>query len=445
MKKSHHEQRGQARVQLPHRDQVEMHWFSLDQMIRKDHLVRLVVEYVDSLDLSDLYSGIKATAGSAGRDPIDPRILFSLWLFATLEGISSGRRIADLAERDLAYMWICGNVSVNYHTVCDFRSNHGDLLDRILTDSIAVLKHHGLIEMKTIAQDGMRVRAAAGSGSFRTRGTLEESQREAEEYLAQLNESDEDGGTTKRQQSAQRRAARERLERLQQASEAMEDLHKRHAKRNQHKSDKHKRSEPRASTTDPDARRMKMGDNGFRPAMNVQFASDVETMVIVAATVTNEGSDSTLLQPMYDNVCSQYDVIPNAYLGDGGFTTKEGVTHVERNGTKFYGPLHNERKQLEEGKDPYAARKREGEEYTGFRKRMGTDEAKEIYRKRAAAAEFPNAVCRNHGLHQFRVRGLSKTRAQALLHALAANFLRFKNLTVDSPDKTTYLEVLMTN
>lgn len=446
MSKSKSEQRGNARVKTPQRHQIEMHMFSLDQMIRGDHLVRTVVKYVDSLDLTELYDQIKATKNRAGRDPIDPRILFSRWLFATLEGENSGRRIAALTERDLAYMWICGGVSVNYHTVCSFRTEHGDLLERILTDSIAVLKYHDLIQLETIAQDGMRVRASAGSSSFRTQATLEESKKAAAEYLKQVREnSDEDDqDLTKGHKSARDRAARERLERLESACLEMEQMQERYEKRNKNVGEKNKRSEPRASTTDPEARRMKMGDSGTRPAFNVQFASDADAMVITSVDVTNEGSDAALLQPMYEDVCESYGVVPEKYLADGGFSKKAGVTELERNGTKFYGPLFNEQKELDAGEDPYEPRDRENQLYTEFRKRMGTDEAKEIYRRRAAAAEFPNAVCRNQGLKQFSVRGLLKTKSQALWHALAYNFQRFNNLKVQNTGQT-YLEALMTS
>lgn len=445
MSKSKREQRGNARVKLPQRHQVEMHLFSLDEMIREDHLVRTVVRYVDSLDLSELYDSIKSKAGHVGRDAIDPRILFSLWLFATLEGENSGRRIAALTERDLAYMWICGGVSVNYHTVCNFRTEHRDLLKRILTDSIAVLQYHNLVQLETIAQDGMRVRASAGSGSFRTQSTLEAFKKSAEQYLEKLNQEsddDDDQDLSKGQKSARKRAAKEQLDRLEAACLEMEQMQQRYKKRNKNVGEKNKRSEPRASTTDPQARRMKMADNGYRPAMNVQFASDADHMLITYVEVTNEGTDTSLLQPMYERICSQYGVVPKKYLADGGFSKKQGVSELERNGTLFYGPLYNEKKQLESGQDPYLPREGEDKYYTQFRQRMGTAEAKEIYRRRAPVAEFPNAVCRNQGLTQFSVRGLIQAKSQALWHALAYNFRRFTKLKFQDTEQS-YLEVLM--
>lgn len=442
MSRSHHEQRGDARTKTPERHQVEMQFLSLDQWLDKDHRVRTVWEYVKSLDLSEIYDAIKARSGTVGRDAIEPRILFALWLFATLEGITSARRIADLTTRDIPYMWICGHVGVNYHRLADFRTEYGDLVKRCLTDSIAVLLHQGLVTLETVGQDGMRVRASAGSSSFHRAASLEESLKKAEEHMANLQQqADEetDGGNARRR-AAQERAARERKERIEAALEELKDIQSRY----DHRDSGIKCSAPRASTTDPEARRMKMGDHGTRPAMNVQFASDADTQLIVSVDVTSQGSDAGLLRPMYDTVSQQYGVIPEAYMVDGGFGKKDDVTYVERRGTKVYAPLYAEQKQLDKGEDPYAPRHNESAEMTAHRQRMGTSEGKAVYARRGATAEFPNAYCRNTGLYQFRVRGRVKTKAQALWHALAYNFTRLLNLTCSQRNKS-YLEILMTN
>jgi transposase len=444
------QQRGQARVQLPERYQVELRTKSLDQMVPRDHLARQVVSFVDSLDLSELYADIRATKDNVGRAPIDPRILFCLWLYATLEGETSGRRIAVLTERDVIYEYLCGGVSVNYHTICDFRSQQHELLKRVLTDSVAILHHHGLVQLDTIAQDGMRVRASAGGSSFRCQGTLEESRAAARTYLEQL-ESDDDqksdennnghDAPSRGQKSARERAAREKSQRLQEACEQMKELQKAWDKRNSGKSEEHQRSTPRASTTDPDARRMKMGDGGFRPAYNVQFGSDCDALVIVDVNVEAVGSDAGLLEPMHTRVCEQYNTTPEQWLADGGFSNKDGVTSVERAGTKFFGPVTSEKQILSKGGDPYEPQARDTDEYAAFRVRMKSAAAQETYRRRGAAAEFPNAFCRNHGLSQFRVRGRLKVLAQSLWHALAYNFQRFRNLRV-SDTQQSYLELL---
>ena len=91
--------------------------------------MRVVWRSVDSLDLSPLYAKIRAVEGTAGRDAVDPKILMALWMFATIEGISSARQVARLCERDIAYLWICGGVGVNSHLLSDFRTAHGEFLD----------------------------------------------------------------------------------------------------------------------------------------------------------------------------------------------------------------------------------------------------------------------------------------------------------------------------
>ncbi len=369
MSKTIQQQRGNARSQTPERRQVEMQFLSLDQWLDKDHRVRTVWAYVESLDLSVLYASIKATRDNVGRDPIDPRILFALWLFATIEGTTSARRIAVLTGRDIPYLWICGGVSVNYHRLSDFRTEHNDLLERIMTDSIGVLIHQGLIDLKTVGQDGMRVRASAGSGSFRRETSLADALEQAQVHVEEVrrqHEEETDGGD-RRRLAAQKRAAREKLERVEQARVEMKDMQEKYRKRSGKK-----RSEPRASTTDPEARRMKMGDGGIRPAMNVQFASDGDAQMIVSVDVTSQGSDSGLMQPRYDDVCERYDVVPEDYLVDGGFAKKDDITHVEQNGTRVFAPLYAEEKQLAAGEDPYAARPKESPQMTAHRCRMGT-------------------------------------------------------------------------
>lgn len=437
--KTPHRQRGVARVKTPERAQVEMQLPSLDQWLDPEHRVRVVWQYVESPGLTELYEPIRATLHGAGRDAVDPRIPFALWLFATIEGESSGRRVDELTRRDIPCIWLCGGVSVNYHLVCDFRQRHGELLERVLTDSIAVLIHQGLIDLETVAQDGMRVRASAGGGSFRSDASLAAALEEAEAHVARVRRqaADEGDGGDRRRQAARERAAVERQTRIAAAREELKDVQARQDRRSGTPRDK-----PRASTTDPEARRMKMGDGGTRPAFNVQFASDGDAQMTVAADVTGQGSDAGLMKPMYDDVCERHEAKPEVYLVDGGFAKKDDVTHLERQGTKVHAPLYAEKKQLEEGGDPYAARTGDTPEMAAHRQRMGTAEAKETYRRRPAIAEFPNADCRNRGLYRFRVRGLVKVKAQTLWHALAFNFMRMRN-PVCPLRKISYLEVVM--
>jgi transposase len=409
------------RVNKPERLQGEMRCESLDQRLDADHTARVIWRLVQGLDLSCLYQQIGAVEGVAGRNASDPRVLFALWLYAATDSVGSARELERLCFEHRAYEWLRGHVPVNYHMLADFRVQHGDLLKQLQVDSLAGLLVEGLVSLETAAQDGMRVRASAGSSSFRRQPSLEEAQREAREHLDKLERDNEaDGaGQTVRQQQAQERAARERLERVGKAIEAVQHLAEQREKRK-----KGDGAKARASTTDPEARNMKMGDSGFRPAFNVQMATDADSGIILNMDVLNEGSDAGQMKPMMDEIKENLGQAPKNLLTDGGFSTIEDIEATTQGGTTVYTPVKEEAKQKEAGKDPFARKPKDSPTIADWRQRMGTDAAKELYKLRAPTAELPNARLRNQGVYQMRVRGLAKVKAALWWHVLALNLMR---------------------
>lgn len=417
----------EVRVKQPERRQIQWRPLSLDQLIPGDHRARLVWSYVESLDLSPLYDGIEAVEGSAGRDAVDPQILFALWMFATIESVSSARQLSRLCKRDLAYLWICGGVGVNHHLLSDFRTAHGRFLDQLLSDTIATLLHQGLVKLEVVAQDGVRVRANAGSDSFRREKTLNDHLQRTREHVQKLREESENesqpNATNARQKAARERAARQREERIEQALEELEKLKAQREKRK-----KGSGEGARTSTTDPEARNMKMADGGFRPAYNVQFATEGEARLIIGVDVTNSGSDRGQMARMQQAISTRYKKIPDQYLVDCGFATKDDITTVEKEGSHVLAPIHGEKKMIQRGNDPHARQPSDTDEMLEFRQRMATEQAKTLYQQRPSMAEFPNAECRNRGMTQFRVRGRDKVKTVSLWYALTFNFMRMLNL-----------------
>jgi transposase len=416
-----------ARVDRPHRSQVEMQFFSLDQLLPPDHRARIVWAFVKSLNLDPLYQDIQVTDSRAGRSAIAPEILVALWLQATLDGIGSARELNRRCRTDMPYLWILGGVTVNYHTLSNFRVNNGAFLEQLLVDTIASLIDRGLVSLETIAQDGMRVRASAGSSSFRRKPSLEKLQQQAQAHVERLKKEAESEAARQqgeaRRRAAAERAARERQEHIEEALRQHEQLSTQREKRTKGDGEK-----TRASTTDPDARKMKMANGGYDPAYNVQFVSDGDARVIVGVDVTNAGTDGGELAPMHEKICATYGKTPQKELVDGGFATKDGVTAVEIAGTEVVSTVPRSEQLEKHGKDPHARQKGDTDQYASFRARMAEPEYKELYRWRPSIAEFPNADCRNRNLRQFRVRGLLKVKAVALWHVLAFNFLRMINL-----------------
>jgi len=418
---------GTPRLLQPNRSQIELRASDLESLLAQDHRARLVWGYVVHQDLSKLIEAIKARGSNAGRAAIDPRILFALWLYATLEGVGSGREVARLSQEHDAYRWICGGVSVNYHALNDFRAGNEELMDELLTDNVAALAAAGAISLVRVAQDGMRVRADAGAASFRRKASLDEHLKEACELVQTLKtQAQSDPGQAKRQaQAAQQRAAQEREERIKEALQQLPEVAAA-KKRNGSK------AEARASTTDADARVMKMGDGGFRPAFNVQFATTCEEQVIVGMAVVNAGSDMAQLAPMVEQVEQRLGQSPGEWLVDGGFPAHEQIDAVAGK-TEVYAPVPEPKAKKDAKKDEqdnevqpdkHQPKPGDSEAVARWRVRMASDEAKEIYKQRAATAECVNAQARNRGLLRMPVRGLDKVRSVVGLFVLAHNLMR---------------------
>jgi transposase len=423
---------GKPRLRIPQRDQVEFHWASLDQRLDPDHPVRTVWAAVCALDLSGWLRPIKAVEGHVGRDATDPRLLVALWVAATLKGIASARELDRLCGPDgsLPFQWLCGGVSVNYHLVSDFRSQGGPQWDDLLTHIVATLTHAGLVSLERVAQDGMKVRAHAGKSSFHRQGSLEEAldaarqQVEALKRLAEQEGRQTEEGKPRRtpaQRAAQERAARQRQERIEEAMRQCAELQQ---QREAAAKKSGRKAEPaRASTTDPEARNMKMADGGARPAYNVQFTTDTASGVIVGVEVNNAGTDGDQLPAMLDQLDERYEHVPDEALVDGGFATVSTIEQADGRGCTVYAPLRDQKKQEEKGIDPHARKKGDSDAVANWRSRMGTEAAQTIYRLRGQTAEWVNAQCRNRGLWQMPVRGQPRCRIIALLYAIAHNLV----------------------
>lgn len=182
------------------------------------------------------------------------------------------------------------------------------------------------------------------------------------------------------------------------------------------------KAEARVSTTDPEARVMKMSDGGFRPAYNVQFTVDTDTRVIVELGVINNGSDQGQIEPQLEAIQARQGKLPQDHLVDGGFARKASIENAAGRGVTVYAPVQKPKRS---DVNPHEAKPDDPAAVAAWRERMGTPEAKEIYKKRAATVETVNADAREHrGLDRFAVRGLKKIRCVVLWFAATYNIFR---------------------
>jgi len=410
-----------VRLREPNRKQQILKAEDLDGLIGAEHGARAIWRVLEGLDLARFYTPIKARAGSAGRDATDPKLLLALWLYGLSEGVNSARELERLCEAHAAYRWICGGVSVNYHTLSDFRTGAGVALDELMSQVLAVLMHKRLLKLYRVAQDGTRVRASAGAASFRRKRTLERCLKEARAHLAVLagEAEDSDWSPGARAQAARQRAAREHQQRVEQALGELEQLS---AAKAQAKNHPQRQGEVRVSTTDPEARVMKLGDGGFAPAYNLQFATDTPSRMIVGVRATNSGSDSQQLEPMQAEIERRTATTPKQQLADGGYLNFAAVERSAQRGIEVFSPPRENRTYHI---DPLTVQPGDSPALADYRRRMASAQGQAIYRERAATAETVNADLKTwRGLDRLLVRGLNKVLIVALWSALTYNLMR---------------------
>jgi transposase len=406
--------RAPLRLRRANRDQVTPVPAYLDALLPEDHLARLLWQAVEQWDLSAFAADLTVHEGGPGRAAADPAVLVALWLYATTQGVTSARALDRLCVEHVAYIWLCGGVTMNHHSLSDFRVQHAAALDALMTQLLGRLHHAGLIAFEHVAQDGIRVRASAGAASFHRQATLEKSLAEAEALLATLRAGAgpaDDEPPTARQRAARERAVRERAERLKAALAAMPAA--------QAAKEPTKREHARVSDTDPEARVMKMADGGFRPAYNIQLAADTAQQVIVGVAVSTSGSDMAQAPGMVAQVRQRLGEAPDDWLMDGGFAGQPAIEQVAAAGVRVLAPVA---KPKVAERDPHQPLPTDSPALAAWRVRMGLDDVKLLYRLRAATIECVNAKARVlHGLTQLRVRGVTKVRCVALWVALAHN------------------------
>lgn len=392
------------------RKQAEIRFEIPDDAIEPEHPARVLWHALGKLDLGAFLASARSVEGRAGRPTHSPHMMLTLWTYAISQGVGSAREIERLTINDRAFVWIVGDAAVGHHALSRFRIGHRDALEKLMTDILAALMHAGVLSLRLVAQDGMRVRAAASAPSFRSEEALLECREQAELHLKAVLAQADDPELSHAQRVARERGAREFQQRIEDAITTVQGLQEQRSA---------SRPTARASTTDAEARVMKMADGGFRPAINVQTATAGSELggprTIVATMVTNVGSDMGAITPMLAQIEERTGQLPETLLADANHASHEAIASATARGVEVIIAV---------------PRRSQGSGASGDRapaieqwiERMQTARAKELYRARAGLCEWTNAQAAGRfGLRQFLVRGLAKTGCVALLVAITTN------------------------
>jgi len=424
-----------VRLRRPERNQMEMRVQCPDDLVAADHTVRMVAAVVERLDISKFSEPIRAREGMVGRDATDPGLLISLWLYACIRGIGSARELARRCEESKPFLWLCGGVSVNHRLLSEFRTDHEEALDKLFTQVIASLVERGVVKVSRISQDGVRVRVGAGAASFRREERLQKLLEECRQHIEDLRKQLEAPVAVEKvkaqQVAAQKRRAEDKQKRVEQAIAQLPELKKKQEKAAKRAGkgkcgDKIRAKQPRVSTTDPQARVMKMANGGFNPAVNVQLATDTESRAIVGVEVSNEGYDAAgLSEPMRQQVEQRTGGKVEQHLMDGGYLREKDIEQAHQQGVELFVPPKPATNKANRGRE-LEPKPGDSEAVLDWKKRMASEEGKQIYKQRGSTSEPVNGELRtNRGLTQILVRGLDKNKCVVLWCALAYNLVHF--------------------
>ncbi len=313
-----------------HRDRRQVHLglIDLEALVAEDHPARGIWALLERVDFSAYEEEILSREGQAGRAAVPPRLLAALWIYGLSQGIGTARALERLQSQEPGLRWLCADDPVNYHTLADFRTRWGRQLEQLFSQVLAVLEQAGLVDLSAVVQDGTKVEAACSRASLHNRRTLEQSLEQAERVVRELSEDAAQGeAADRRRQAARERAARERLERMQ---EGLEQLRERESKGS--------RGEARVSTSDPEARRMKMPGGGWAPAYNVQLSTETRSSVVVAVEVSQAPADVQELPAAVERLRQQVGRLPQQLVADGGYASRENVEMAAAAGIELWAP-----------------------------------------------------------------------------------------------------------
>jgi transposase len=418
----------------PCRNQIEMQLKCLDDLLPPEHKARAVWEFVDKIDLTSCYGEILSYKNEAGRSTTSPKVLLCLWIYSILDGNISARKIEELCCYHDAYKWIVGGTPVNRTMISEFRSENPEKFEDLLTSCLAVMLQGNVISDQDFAQDGTRVKASAGFNSFHRDETLEALKKEMSVRIKELEtESSKNPNTYDlRSKAALEREAKKRSKNIDQALENLKENNKKKSeagkKTGQHPTEDELK-DTRASVTDPEARKMKMGDGGYRLAFNVQFATGMKSRVIFGTEVVNTldpGTSPGMMKKVHLTLKHLNMMEPKTWNADSAYSAKADIEAAAMlfPNCRYFSPA-----KLKKGIDPKKVQKSDSEAVIKWRETLETDEMKESYGQRCSTAEFSNAQTKNQGMGEFLVRGFRKIRGMVNLHAISHNITRYWDLS----------------
>lgn len=420
---------------------------SLKEWLPEHHLVHFISDAVDALDLQAFHA--RYEGDGRRRQPFDPAMMIKVLVYAYASGVFSSRKMARRLEEDVAFRVLAAGNFPSHRTIREFRQRHLAEFSALFVQIVQLAREAGVVKLGRVGIDGTKIKANASKRKAMSYGRMREEETRLKGEIAQLlaqaeakdDAEDHQHGVDRRGDELPDELTR-REGRLQAIAQAKARLEARQREAD-HEAGRHddedgqtrgpgggvcKRAlgvpEDKAQTnfTDPESRIMKTTD-GFQQSYNAQAAVDEGSLLIVATTLNNIGSDMHQLLPMIEATQQNTGAAPAMTLADAGYASEDNFAALEARKLAACIALGRERK---EGRsvnpEKHPATRRMAEQ-------MATAEGKDHYRRRKFIPEPVFGWIKHAmGFRQFSVRGLEGVAGEWNLVCLSLNLRRLFKL-----------------
>jgi transposase len=421
---------------------------SVHDFVPASHLSRFVVTLVtEELDLSAIMASYK---GEKGQPPYHPAMMVSLLLYAYAVGIYSSRKIAKACVERVDFMAIVALQAPDFHTVSEFRRRHLAGLSALFVQVLKVCAAAGLVKLGHVALDGTKIKANASKHKAMSYAYMKEReaelQAEVDSWLQKAETADaaEDKAfgadrrgdempewvANKEARLAKLRQAKAELEAEAKAAAAAEKAacdqpadHDRDGKpqRDRKPAPPSATPDPKAQRnfTDPESRILKTKD-GYIQGYNAQAAVDAEAQIIVAHTLTNNGSDQAQLAPLLDGIKANLGRNPDEASADAGYCSAANLRTLSRRRIKGYIATGRQKHGTKSATAKRPAKPDSLLARMSVKLRRAGHRSRYRLRKQVVEPVF-GQIKQAKGFRQFLLRGMAKVKAEWALICTAHN------------------------
>lgn len=424
---------------------------SLDKLIDKDHIARLLSHAVDSIDLSF----IENTYSSFGQHAYDPKMLVKIILYGYTIGIRSSRKLANKCREDIVFMWIAGRQTPDFRTLSDFRKDKMKGVKKIFEQVLTVCFDLGMVRVGKISVDGTTFRADANKNKMQYRKVLELRRTKIRQQIDEMfqeaekldREEDEIYGATtphttgtpltdefkekmkeylKKEEKRRARVIELRKKTLAKKTKELHVKQQNIAK----KLRVIRRDRNSMSATDKDATFMLMKEQYPAPGYNAQFAS--EHQVVLGYHLSSDRNDSKLMRRVIEEVKERTGKKPKAVGADAGYGNKKTYRYLKQQQIAAFVPYNNYNKEITlRNKGLYRLPKKYDTELERYkwrmRLRLKSEEGKKMMKRRREDIEpVIGDIKRNMNFRGFNLRGKWKCEIELGLISIGHNLKKIK-------------------